>query len=251
MRWVCALTLLLTLVVQAGCAAEEDWTIRPPGGGMSGVGDPPDAGGGDDGDGGATGLLLGSVCVILDFENPTSCPNIGLATDVLVEVDTTTTRSTSGGEFEIEVATVPATVTIASELADSLVTTLSQITEVGAERVEVPVVDEALWLDTQNLLLIDAAFGTAVIYVRDTSGNPVAGATVAYTGTPTLPGAFYFDDGSGGWVSDVTTTGPDGIALIIDTSSESYTATLDDRTRSAVVMTAAEGIGVAVITLPD
>jgi hypothetical protein len=249
MRWACALTLLLTMLVLAACAEEEEWTIRPPGGGMGGIGDGP---GGDDVDGGTNpGTLMGAVCVILDFENPETCPSIALATDVLVEVDATSTRSDNAAGFDIAVASLPATIIVGSEAADSLVTTLSRIATLGAAVVDVPVVDEAMWIDVQTALLVDAQFGTALIYVRDTSGNPVSGATVGYAATPTLPGTFYFDDGGGNFSSEFATTGPDGIALVIDTSSETYTATLDTRTQSGFVATTAEGIGVGVITLPD
>src|SRR5690349_6394844 len=136
MRWACVLLVILG----AGCAKEEDWTVRPPGGGHGGVG------GDDDGTsdvdaGGNSGALEGSLCVILDFENPDTCPSLSLANDVLVELEAVSTRTDNAGDFTLAVADVPVTVTVASEAADGLVSTLSYLPTVGTTRIDVPVVD--------------------------------------------------------------------------------------------------------------
>jgi hypothetical protein len=64
-----------------GCAAEEDWIVRPPGGGGGGGGGGDDAAGTDGGAG-----VSGRLCVIDCLRTPDACPVTDDAAGVTVRV---------------------------------------------------------------------------------------------------------------------------------------------------------------------
>jgi hypothetical protein len=196
----------------AGCAADDDRTVRPPGGGNGTPGDG-GAGGADGGSGdGGTSGLSGTVCVVDDLRDLHGCPAINLRTDVLVEdVDrTVSTRSDNAGAFALALAGPTATLRLAADdelLAETLVDVA-----VG-DGVEALVMDRTELEDT--LLLLGAATGTAVVVVEvvDAAGDPVSGATVTIGGGADFPVAY--DTPAGDFDALQAGTGPRGLALLI------------------------------------
>src|SRR5688500_18803027 len=66
----------LAVIAAAGCAAEDEWPVRPPGGGTGtgsqteGDAQTSDAGNGD----AAAGVVNGLICVVSDLRQPDACP---------------------------------------------------------------------------------------------------------------------------------------------------------------------------------
>jgi hypothetical protein len=240
MRWLSSLAILVA------CAGDDDRDLRPPGGGGgTGNDEAPDAAN-DLSDGGVT-AVAGRICVITDFQAPAACPDDPLARDVLVEdaaVDGGSTRSDDAGTFELAVSGLPVLVDVASESGDLLFTTRTTVT--SAADVDLPAVDDLLFEDALLTLQESLSQGAQLVYVVDVDG-PVEGATVTGGGAGAR---IYYDDGVGGWDGNATSTGPDGIALVLDATSATLVASVDARTATATVETATQTIGVGVITLP-
>jgi hypothetical protein len=197
---------------------------------------------------GGLAVVSGRICVITDFQAPEPCPDDPLARDVLVEevaVDGGTTRSDDAGAFELGVTGgIPAVVDVAAESGDVLFTTRTTVTSTA--EVDLPVVDELLFEDALLTLQESLSQGAQLVYVVDVDG-PVEGATVSGGGAAAR---IYYDDGVGGWDGNATTTGPDGIALVLDATSAVLVASIDARSATESIETATQTIGVGVITLP-
>jgi hypothetical protein len=189
--------------------------------------------------------LDGIVCVILDVAEPFGCPTGANKDNVdVAAVDSGTTAiSDSDGLFTIDLTVDPDTLRLGAGVGDGLVTTLSR-SDLTPEPVTAPVLDEGLRDAIYANLTEVQSTGAMLIYIVD-SGGPVTGATVAASGR------IYYDDGAGAFVDDPAGTGADGIALVVDTGSDTITATEGTRSADAPISTATGGFGVGVITLPD
>lgn len=245
-----ALPVLATLVLAvAACGSEDPWPIHPPGGG-GGTG----GGGDDDGvdaggpDGGGGGAVSGQVCVVTQFDAPFACANILASHNVLVEVvGGGSDVSDSAGNFSIATTTSPVTLQVGSEAGEGLMTT--RFASAATSGAKAPAVDEMLWGDMLTALLENQDSGAGLVYVVDSTGAPVAGVDVSTTAS--AASRAYYDDGTGAFDPNATTTGADGILVVLDTLPFSATATLDTRVATAAVDAPNLGVGVAVITLPD
>jgi hypothetical protein len=247
------LVLGIAVVGLIGCTGDGDpWPIHPPGHTGGGGGGDDDDGVTDGGvDGGGGSIIAGEVCVITAFENPFACLNIVESHDVLVEVvgSSVFTRSLSDGSFEIVPPSTPATLARGSAAPDGLETTDSILA--ASLDARAPAVDSVLWDETLGALLEIQTTGAMVIYIENSDGNPVSGASIAYVGAGQPSARLYYDDGVGGWDNTATTTGPDGIALVLDTVSAEIEASLGTRAASEQVYARTGTIGIATITLPD
>lgn len=241
--------LLLPLVVLAACAAKDDRPLVGGGGGGgghgSGSGDDPDAG--TPADGGAE--LLGEVCVVVDLADPFKCQDVAADHGVLVtQVGGTSTHTNSLGEFSMAADKASVVLEVGAEAGDGLLTTRYPAVA-AASPLAVPVVDQTLWEDMLITLAETQTTGAMLIYVVDANG-PVTGATVSYVAGGHAGARLYYDDGVGGFDPNATSTGPDGIALILDTNAASMRATGSNGSATVDVPTIDGGVGVALIVVP-
>lgn len=236
--------LALLIVLLPACGQEDPRPFRPPGGGTGSSTDGPDASLIDADIDAAVNRLDGIVCVIDEVDDPFECPDIAAAdnVDIAALASGTTAVSDASGLFTIDLTVAIDVLQLGGGLSDGLVTTVSS-TNISAEPVTSPVLEEGLRDSIYANLTEVQTSGAMLIYIRDASG-PVAGATVTAPG-----GRIYYDDGAGGFV-DIVGTGNDGIALIVDTTSGTVTATEGLRSADAAVATVVGGFGVAVIALP-
>jgi hypothetical protein len=105
----------LAMAGLAGCADEEPWVVRPPGGGGGGTGSGSNGGGdaGTDGGSGASGRL----CVVDDLRRPDACAATADDDAVRIAVRGGVTVTTdAGGRFTLPAATAPRIVDFADGL---------------------------------------------------------------------------------------------------------------------------------------
>jgi hypothetical protein len=90
-----------------------------------------------------------------------------------------------------------------------------------------------------------AIAGAMIAWVRDSAGNPIAGATVACEGCGTF---YYFDQDIDGGLFASTTTGVNaatdasGMLLLLSAPTSTYTPTADGYTFSGLLFGGAEGV---------
>lgn len=255
MRAVLILPLLVLSV--AGCAADEDpYPVRPPGGGWGGgAGAGGGGGGGETPDGDLGSELTGRICVVLDWQDPTACPDVAARAGVEVADwwGTDTTTSDADGTFTLTTSAAVVTVRAATSIDDGLESTFSTFVRDGTP-VDLPVVDSARWAATLDAVDDPAPDYPLVIYVVGPTGAPVAGAELSFPeASPLALPRVYPDDGGGGWLADDAgdATGPDGIALVLGVTITEVEATLGSRTTEAAILNHAFGVTIAWIVLPE
>lgn len=245
--------LCLACVLVVGCSAEDPWAIRPPGGGggVTGTGggddDGVDAGGGVDADG--SQLLTGRVCVITAFDDPFACADIAASHGVLLEVvngNGATAISDNSGLFSMTVGNNLVNLRVGNDASDGLLATRSVVLAADSP-VDGFVVEEDLWNQSVAAIGENEVGTNALIYVVDSSGVFVSGATV--TSNAPAGARQYYDDGAGAWDVNATATSQSGVAMILDSTAITATATLGIRQASVAIDPSY--IGFAVITLPD
>ncbi len=219
-----ALTVLTLLAVPAvGCAApDDDWVVRPPGGGTGSNGQQVDAARPDAGDlDGGTGDLTGVVCVVADLRAPDACPAIAAAAGVLVRRlgDATGATSDASGRFTL---TAPGAVVIldVGSGAAALTPALVPVDNDGAV-VHAPVPTRAAWAATVAATgaVVAPGNGSIALYVDTSAGTPAAGVALDLpAGGATGP---FYDRSAGAWTAGGG-TGPAGVALVIDLPPGGY-----------------------------
>ena len=241
------LLALLVSIAAPACETDDPYPYRPPGGGGTGSStDAPDAGRLDaaPADAGAA-QLAGRVCVIRDVASPFECPVDEAAAGVQVTAVASAALATSDdlGDFVIDLTVVPDVLEVGAGPVDGLVTTRSA-SDLTGPPVNAPALDAVRYQGILDSLGELQTTGAMLVYVRDDAGA-VPGATV------TAPGrVIYYDDGAGEFLIDAVSTGPDGIALVLDTGSATVTAVEGARAGSAPISTVTNGVGVGVIVLP-
>ena len=206
----------LSLVLLAACAApEDDWVVRPPGGGTGSMGVRIDGGPADAGLDGGGGGLTGLVCVVDDLRQPDRCPIGAAATGVLVRRLGDVLGATSGSDARFTLAVTEPTV-ILDVAADS--TTL-QLTIVPVRTdgglVHAPVPTAQAWTDTVASLEVAVAPGNGAIavYTDSALGAPAAGVTFVQLAAGSGP--FYDGAASTTWTI-AGGTGDFGATLFVD-----------------------------------
>ncbi len=192
-----------------GCTSEDDWVVRPPGGGSgSGSGSGVDAGS-DSGSG-----LLGRVCVIDDLRAPDLCPTTADARGVQIHVvgGATVTTTDARGSFTLPAATGALVIEVAATAG--LVAATVRV-DVGTGPLQVPVARASSWQETLDSVSVPglAGLGAIVIYVDDAGGAPLEGATFTAQPGAAYP-VFYDDGGAARWRTDAG-TGVAGVALML------------------------------------
>lgn len=200
---------LATVVSLAGCAAEDPWPVRPPGGGGTGSGT---GGTGTDAGTDGGGSVSGRLCVVDDLTRPDACPVTDADEGVTVRVvgGPSTTTDASGG-FTLPAPTQPQVIAIAD---DSTVLEPATAQVVPGGGLALRAMRATAFDDLVTALQVTAidGLGTIVLYVDDAAGDPLAGVLVEpVAGATFVP---LYDDGGGtSWRSDLG-TGADGVALV-------------------------------------
>ncbi len=241
----------LVAALAAACTSAEDWPVRSGNGGPGGTTDAPDAYPGDaplPGD----DELAGQVCVVETFDAPFDCGDIALGRGVQVKDVATAMIAISDNAtlFSLPVTTATTTIEVGGVVGDGLHPTQSIVRNSNdSTRAQAAVFDQALW-DAMLVTLQEAEIaGAIVVYVVDDSGAPVANATVTH-GSGTADQRIYYDDGVGGWDGNETTTGPDGAALMLDTTGGVVSASATNLVAASVTIPTRVGAtGIGVITL--
>lgn len=222
-RWIVCSAVLAAVV---GCAEEEPWVVRPPGGGTGSGTAGPDAGVDAASDGGLPAAVAGRVCVTTDLRRPGTCPAVAAAAGVAVRElgaaagttsapDGSFTVTLSGARREVELA-VGSTSLVRAVVAAPAFTS-------GA-RLSAPVVTVDAWSQTLLATGIQIATGNGAIavYVVRADGVADQGAGIDLPGAASV-GPFYDRDGA--WAADAAGTGAAGVALILDLPPGDYALT--------------------------
>jgi hypothetical protein len=217
-----ALTML-PLVAAVACAApDDDWVVRPPGGGTGSSGQQVDAARPDGGDlDGGTGDLTGVVCVVADLRAPDACPAVAAAAGVLVRAlgDPTGATSDASGRFTLAAAGAVVILDVGSGAA-TLTRAVVPVANAGAV-VHAPVPTRAAWDATVAATgtVVAPGNGAIALYVDTSVGTPAAGVTLDLpAGGVTGP---FYDRSGGAWTAGGG-TGPAGVALVLDLPPGSY-----------------------------
>lgn len=213
-----------SLLLLAGCGApEDDWVVRPPGGGTGGTGVTIDAtpsldAASDDGGVGLTGL----VCVVTDLRIPEECPIGPAATGVLVRRagDTTGATSTADARFTLAVTDPVVILDVASD-STTLQPSIVPVDNDG-RLVHAPVPTSAAWSATVASLSVTIApgNGSIAIYTDTAVGAHAAGVTFALP-VGAISGPFYDGADATSWTTGGG-TGLLGATLLVDLPPGTY-----------------------------
>ena len=202
----------------AGCAAEDDLIVRPPGGGSGGTGG---GSGSDAGTDGGSNQVSGRLCLLANLLAPDAC-SAGAAGGVTVEGGGRITTTDATGRFAL--VTTATALVIETEATTTLVAAAVPVRAVDSP-FTVPVVKTAVWDDVLASVNVPGLAGQAgiVIYVDDAQGTPLSGAVFA-----ALPGEVYaplYDAGSDtSWVIN-NGTGAAGVAMMLGVPAPDATTT--------------------------
>ncbi|HVV83286.1 MAG TPA: hypothetical protein VHE35_09410 [Kofleriaceae bacterium] len=219
-RWAVAGACVLAAlgaVAAAGCSgSEDDWVVRPPGGGPGG-GTHPDGGTSVDASSGGNGRL----CVVDDLRAPDACPATADVAGVRVRVeDGPTVTTDANGRFDLSLA--QAAIVDVGETTATLVPGVSRVEPGG------PIAVRAMHVEPFDDLLLAVGGppltqGAIAIYVEEQAGGPAQDVSFDQLGGATFP-VLYDAGGATSWQTDAG-TGAAGVALMLDVPAGSYTLT--------------------------
>lgn len=210
-----------------GCGSEDEWGVRPPGGGpgihQPGVDAAPrDAADGPVGDGGGDGLE-GVICVVSDLRVPLACPTSSAAADVLVRRvgDLTGVVSGADGRFTLGLSDPSLTLDVAAG-STTLQPSIITVPNAGAQaRVPVPTV--AAWDATVASLGVASAPGSGAIvaYIANVDATPAQ--SVLFDLPPGASTGPFYDGASATTWTTAGGTGARGAVLLVDLPPGTYT----------------------------
>lgn len=222
-RFVCPAVLAAALF---GCAAEEPWVVRPPGGGTGSGTAGLDAGLDAGGDGGLPAAVAGRVCVTTDLRRPLTCPAVAAAAGVAVrELGAATgTTSAADGSFSVTLTGARREVELAAGSTSLVRAVVAAPAFTTAQRLSAPAVTVDAWNQTLLATGIQLATGNGALalYVLRADGVADQGAGVDLPGAASV-GPFYDRDGA--WAADAAGTGAAGVALLLDLPPGDYALT--------------------------
>jgi len=252
MMWRRSVVVLLL----AGCAADDDWVVRNPGGGTGSNTPGVDSGVTVDappvtGDGGRE--LTGVICVVTDLRRPDRCPVVDEAVGVLVRRvgDVDGALSDGDGRFALAVPE-PAVVLELARDSTTLQPSIVPVVDVGG-LVHASVPTAAAWDATAASLAVTIAPGTGAIavYTDDATGAPAAGVLFDLP-SGALDGPFYDGSSTTAWTT-AGGTGGYGATLVVGLVPGDYQLTGNQGARTvqlASVPVYADAVTFVRATLP-
>lgn len=196
---------LVVALAAGGCTAEDDWVVRPPGGG-TGSG----SNGGRDGGVDGASEVTGRLCVVVDLRAPDACARDAAGVRIAVRGGPTVTTG-AGGAFSLPAASAARLVDIAAG-STTLVPGIARV--LAGEAPALRVADAPAFADVLAAVGVPGlgGLGGVVVYVDDAAGDPLAGVVFDNLGTIYAP---LYDDGAATRWRTNGGTGADGVALLL------------------------------------
>jgi hypothetical protein len=184
-------------------------------------------------DGGSAPHLSGTVCILADLRDYTTCRG-GAVGSMRITVEETRDQgmTDANGNFDLALSSVITTATVAAiDTKGVYAPSIIPLTLTGGARngVALPVVDlQSLSNDAyENGRTLDAQEGSLLAWAVDGAGTPIAGVTAT-------PKTALFEGGAAGQLGSGTNTGVHGTIAILTATAGSLTVALTPPTGDAL-----------------